>query len=97
MVDALVCWIKWAAQSTVSYAVDALEFVLNVLATAVNLALSLLPTFAIPPVSVDSGIVGFLNYVLPVSTLFYEFSVLIAAWIVYRIYQWVLAWGKVDY
>ncbi len=92
--DALRCWIRWLAGMFYYYMVEAVEVVLDALALAVNAVLFLLPQVAFDEPDVDSGIVGALNYIVPVGYFVNMFGLIMVAWVVYRIYQWILKWGK---
>lgn len=96
MWDALRCWIQWLAKTLYYYMVEAGEFFIDALGAIVNAVLWLLPTVALPDPNVDSGVLAALNYVLPISLLTGVFSAIMLAWILYRVYQWVLRWGKAE-
>lgn len=96
--DALACWIRWLAGAIKKVVVEGVELILEVVIGMINLFLTLLPND--PGASadmVDSQIVKAFNYVVPMPLIMAEFGFFIGAWIAYRIYQWLLAWGKVDY
>jgi hypothetical protein len=97
LIDTVICYITWAVQTVVSYAVDAVEFMLMVLISAANLALSILPTAALDTPNVEASLIGKINYFIPLPELMLEFSVVMFAWIVYRILQYFLRWAKADY
>jgi hypothetical protein len=92
----LICWFKWAVITTWSYAVDAFTLILTAVIAVVNLFLALLPHVALEEPSLDSGLVGHLNYFIPFGPLMAEFGVIMVAWIIYRIYQWLLKFAKAD-
>ncbi len=96
--DALACWIRWLAGAIKTVVVEGFELVLDVIIGTINLFLTLLPKD--PGASaemIDSQIIMAFNYVVPMGLIMAEFGFLMGAWIAYRIYQWLLAWGKVDY
>lgn len=88
--DSLKCWIGWLAKTLYSYMIDAVELVLTVIFTAANAVLWLLPTAAIGRPQLDTGVIGALNYILPMGEMVAVFGVLMVAWIAYRVYQWLL-------
>lgn len=93
--DTIVCWIRWLAQGAASYVVDAFEFILSVLIGAVNVALGLLPTMAATErPQLTGGVLGTFNYIIPFSGLALQFGALLVAWVAYRVFQWLLKWGK---
>lgn len=97
MWEALKCWIRWLAKTIYYYGIEAVEFVLDAIAAVINLLLGFLPQAALPDTNLDSGVIGMLNYIVPLDFIVGFSGVVMAAWIVYRIYQWALKWGKVDY
>jgi hypothetical protein len=42
-------------------------------------------------------VLGLFNYIVPMGAIMVEFGVLMAAWIIYRVLQWALAFAKADY
>ncbi len=94
MFDALRCWIAWLANMIYYYIVESAAFILTMLAGVANLLLGLLPTFAIGRPQLDGPVVGLLNYIVPVGSIVTAFGVLMACWILYRLYQWALKWAK---
>ncbi len=96
--DSLVCWIRWSVKTAGSYMVDAIEFVIDAIAFVINGVLSLLPND--PRGSgevVQPAVLGLFNYIVPMGAIMVEFGVLMAAWIIYRVLQWALAFAKADY
>lgn len=93
----IFCYIEWAVISMWSYFIDTVKLMLSVLITAVNLALSVLPTAAIEEVNVEESLIGKINYFIPIPELMAEFTIVMIAWIVYRIWQYLLRWGRADY
>lgn len=90
--DWLVCWIIWAVKSMTSIIVDAFKLVLTVLATAANAAIALLPDAAMDRPTVESSIIGQMNYFLPIAPLAAQALILIAAWGLYRLYRYLFGW-----
>lgn len=95
IVDLVICYVTWAVVTLYSYMLDAFKVVLHGLFFAVNAVLWLLPHVAFDDPQMDGGVVGFLNYVLPLGALIAEFTAIMFAWILYRLYEWLLRWGKV--
>lgn len=96
MWDWLVCWIIWAVKTMGSIITDVFTLVIGAIIQAANVALGLLPTFSVGTPTLDGGLIGNLNYFIPFGPLLVEFSAFIGAWILYRIYQYVLKWAKAD-
>jgi len=97
LIETIICYIKWLVVTVWSYGVDVLEMILDVLLGAVGLALSVLPTAELESPSLESGLVGQLNYFIPFGPLMVEFGVVMVAWVVYRLYQYLIRWAKADY
>lgn len=97
LIGTVICYISWAVQTVVSYLVDGLAFMLSVLIGAANLALSILPTAVLEAPTVESSLVGKINYFIPIPELMLEFGVVMVAWIFYRILQYLLRWAKADF
>lgn len=96
--EALRCWIGWLAKTLYYYMIEAVEFVLDAIALAINAVISILPSVERPNIdSIDGGILGMINYVIPLGVIFGWCTLIMICWVLYRLYQWLLAWGKVDY
>lgn len=96
LIEVVICYVKWAVLSVWSYGVDAFELVLDIFAAIVNAMLLILPNAVLDEPALDSGLMGNINYFIPFGLLVAEFSTIMMAWIIYRLYQWVLRWGKVE-
>ncbi len=92
IIDTIICWIKWLAGTMIGGIVQALNFVIQVLADAANAAISLLPDAAIERPELDQGILGAANFFLPMTPLALEAGVLVFAWGLYRIYRYLFRW-----
>lgn len=94
--DSLACWIAWLAQEMWFYFVETLEALLDVLVAVANAIFSVLPTVDLPEPSADGGVVGALNYVVPVDVYLVTATTIISAWIIYKIVEWGLRWAKAE-
>lgn len=98
VIDTLVCWIRWAVKTAASYGLDAIEFIFDVFVEALNVMASVLPSDSVDGSgTIDGGILGAVNYVIPLGGITAQFSLLMTAWIAYRVYQWLLGFAKMDY
>ncbi len=88
------CWIAWLVCAMKVAVIESCEFVLTAIVLAINVMLLVLPTFALEEPKMDSGVVGFLNYFIPLTMLTASFTAIMTAWILYRIFQWALKWAK---
>lgn len=91
---ALMCWIRWLAGAVYYYMVEAVEVVLKALVLAANAILSLLPQTNFEQPSLDSGVVGLLNYFVPIPLLLGAMTTVMVATAAYRVYVWGLRWAK---
>lgn len=97
--EALACWIRWLAGTMRKVIVESVEFVLDAILGAVNVVLGLLPqdpTGGIPDDGIVNNALDWANYLLPIGPLFAEFTLIMTAWILYRLYQWLLGFAKAD-
>ncbi len=97
--ESLACWIRWLAGTIRNVILESVEFILTIILGAVNAVLSLLPqdpTGGIPKGGLMNNALDWANYLLPIGPLFAEFSLIMVAWILYRVYQWLLGFAKAD-
>ncbi len=92
--DALKCWITWLAKSVYYYGVEGAELILDSFAAVANVLLAVLPTVALPAPDLDGGIVGFINYFVPVDVLLLVATAVMTAWVLYRNSQWGMRCAK---
>ncbi len=93
----IVCLVNSAVQTMFSYVVDALELVVDVFFGIINAVVDFLPNDRRTAGGVSSEILETFNYVVPMGAIAFEFMAILALWIIYRILQWAVAWGKADF
>lgn len=98
MIDRIVCLVKWAVHAIGQTILDVLDFLLSVVIQAVNIAISILPN---DPTNTDGdaiggGVLGTLNYFVPLGVIVGQFGLIMTAWILYRLFQWLLRWAKAE-
>lgn len=97
MLETIICWIKWAVHAVGQTMLTVLDFVLSVLIVAVNAVIFFLPKdLTKPSGDLDGGMLGTLNYFVPLGIIVGQFGFIMVAWIIYRIYQWLLRWAKAE-
>jgi len=94
--EALKCWITWLAKSIYYYMVEGVELVIDALAAAANVILGILPSVALPEPELDSGVVGMINFFVPIEVFLSVALAIMVAWVLYRIYVWGLRWAKAE-
>lgn len=97
MLDTIICWIKWAVHAVGQTMLTVVDLILSALILAVNAIVWLLPNDPTGEAgSIDGGILGALNYFVPVGFIVGQFGVIMIAWMLYRLYQWLLRWAKAE-
>lgn len=97
MLETIICMVKWAVHAVGQTMLTVLDFVLTALIVAVNAVVWLLPS---DPTGegqpLDGGMLGTLNYFIPLGIIVSQFGLIMVAWILYRIYQWLLRFAKAE-
>jgi hypothetical protein len=88
----LVCWLIWLANMGLFTVIAAFNLIMNVLATAANAAISLLPDSQLPEVNISETFIGQINYFLPLTEWLAIAGVCFAAWQLYRLYRQFFGW-----
>lgn len=90
LIETVVCYVRWAVGMGKKVIVEAVDFILSVIITAVDLALSLLPDAAVERPTVEDSVIAQMNYFAPIGPLAAQALILIAAWAIYRIYRYFI-------
>lgn len=94
--DSIICTIRWAVAQIGNVMLEVVEFILTALIVAVNAVVSLLPNDPTGEASAPSGAIAIFNYFIPMGAIVGQFSLVMTAWILYRLYQWLLRWAKAE-
>ncbi len=96
MIESIICIVKWAVHAVGQTMLSVVDFLLTVLIGAVNLLVVLLPNDPTKEPKAIGGALGVLNYFVPMEFIVGQFGVLMVAWILYRLYAWLLRWAKAE-
>ena len=96
MIDTVICLVKWAVHAIGQTMLTVLDFVLSALIIAVNAIVAFLPNDPTSAPQSIGGPLGMLNYFIPMEFIVGQFGLLMVAWILYRLYEWLLRWAKAE-
>lgn len=96
MIDTIICLVQWAVHAIGQTILSVLDFVISALIIAVNAIVVLLPNDPTDEAQAPGGPLGMLNYFIPMEFIVSQFGLLMTAWIIYRLYQWLLRWAKAE-
>lgn len=97
MLTTIICLVKWAVHAVGQTILAVVDVICTALIIAVNAIVSLLPNDPTQGGGLSSsGILGMFNYVVPLGSIMSEFTLVMTAWILHRIYQWLLRWAKAE-
>ena len=96
MLNSIWCMVRWAVHEIGQTILTVIDFILTIFIVSVNAVVSLLPNDPTDAPHPIGGALGMLNYFIPMEFIVSQFGLLMTAWILYRVYAWVLRWAKAE-
>jgi hypothetical protein len=96
MIETVICLVKWAVHTIGQTVLTVVDFIATALIIAVNAIVAFLPNDPSESPDPIGGPLGMLNYFIPMEFIVGNFGLLMVAWVLYRLYEWLLRWAKAE-